>query len=224
MKHYDSFENINYDQSLLGEEVWAWNKLDGQNFCCKYSPKQKQFTMFGSKTQNVDETSEQFGDAVRYFKTNISETLINILKTNSKKGDVFTGVEEITVFFEWVGENSFAGVHDPNDKMKLVLIDVFLKKKGYIEPKDFYKLFSGYDCIELPELIYRGKLTREFINSIITNDWTQPNCQYPSVKEGVVCKRSTLLKGQRLPKVKVKTLWWLNKLKSQYPQTWKDLE
>ena len=65
MKHYDSFENIKYDQMLLGEEVWAFNKLDGQNFCAKYSPKHKEFTMFGSKTQNVDETSEQFGDAVK---------------------------------------------------------------------------------------------------------------------------------------------------------------
>lgn len=38
MKHYDSFENIKYDQLLLGEEIWASNKIDGQNFCAKYYP------------------------------------------------------------------------------------------------------------------------------------------------------------------------------------------
>lgn len=42
MKHYDSFENIKYDQLLLGEEIWASNKIDGQNFCAKYYPKQKE--------------------------------------------------------------------------------------------------------------------------------------------------------------------------------------
>lgn len=83
----------------------------------------------------------------------------------------------------------------------------------------FYKIFEGYSNIEIPELIYRGKLTKDFINSIINNDWSNPNCQYPNVKEGVVCKRSTLMKGQKLPKVKIKTNWWLNKLKNVYPDT-----
>lgn len=32
------------------------------------------------------------------------------------------------------------------------------------------------------------------------------------------------MKGQRLPKVKVKTNWWLNKLKEKYPDNWKELE
>lgn len=27
---------------------------------------------------------------------------------------------------------------------------------------------------------------------------TKPNCEYPTVKEGVVCKRSTLMKGQKI--------------------------
>lgn len=224
MKHYDSFENIKFDGTLLGEEVWAFNKLDGQNFCAKYQPKLKAFTMYGSKTQNVDETSEQFGDAVRYFKKSMQDTLRGILINNSKKGDVFTGVDEITVFCEWSGENSFCGVHQEGDELKLTLIDVFLKKKGYIEPKYFWKLFNGYDDIAMPELIYQGKLTKDFINEINNNDWTKPDCKYPSVKEGVVCKRSTLMKGQRLPKVKVKTNWWLNKLKSTYPERWKELE
>ena len=223
MKHYDSFENVKYDLSMIGEEIWASNKLDGQNFCAKYSPKQKEFNMFGSKTQNVDETSEQFGNTVRYFKENMAEKIKNIIIQNSKKGDVFNSVEEITIFCEWYGENSFSGVHQEGDELKLCLIDVFLKKKGYIEPKIFYKLFEDQN-IEIPELIYKGKLTKDFINSIVNNNWTKSNCQYPTVKEGVVCKRSTLMKGQKLPKVKVKTKWWLDKLTELYPDRWKELE
>ena len=165
MKHYDSFENVKYDLSMIGEEIWASNKLDGQNFCAKYSPKQKEFNMFGSKTQNVDETSEQFGNTVRYFKENMAEKIKNIIIQNSKKGDVFNSVEEITIFCEWYGENSFSGVHQEGDQLKLCLIDVFLKKKGYIEPKIFYKLFEDQN-IEIPELIYKGKLTKDFINSM----------------------------------------------------------
>jgi len=221
MKHYDSFENIKYDQLLLGEEVWAFNKLDGQNFCARYSPKHKDFVMYGSKTQNIDETSEQFGDAVRYFESKIAIPVRNIIRANSGKGDVFNSVEEITVFCEWFGENSFSGFHVEGDELRLSLIDLFLKKRGYIEPKPYYNMFK--ENIEIPELIYRGKLTKEFIDSIVNNDWTDPNCQYPTVKEGVVCKRSTLMKGQRMPKCKVKTNWWVNKLKSKYPNNFNEL-
>jgi len=108
--------------------------------------------------------------------------------------------------------------------LKLCLIDIFLYKKGYIEPKEFYKLFAHVDEIEIPEVIYVGKLTKDFIWSIENNDWTKVGCLYPTVKEGVVCKRSTLMKGQRLPKSKVKTVWWMTELKSKYPIDWERLE
>ena len=65
--------------------------------------------------------------------------------------------------------------------MHLALIDVDIKKKGYIEPKDFYDIFGNNEIIEIPELIYKGKLTNDFIKSINENDWTDENCQYPSV-------------------------------------------
>lgn len=223
MRHYPSFDNIKYDKFLLGEEIVAENKLDGQNFCARYNVRTKSFIAFGSKKMIVDENNPQFGGAVLYFKNNYENILNEIIKENLGKKKAFNGVDEIHFYFEYYGENSFAGFHDPNDELKLALIDVFLKKKGYLEPKTFYKLFENKGII-LPEVIYRGKLTNEFINSINNNDWTNPSCQYPSVKEGVVCKRSTLMKGQRLPMVKVKTNWWLNKLKEKYPDNWKEME
>ena len=226
MKHYDSIPKIADDGNLFGEDVWVFNKLDGQNFCVKYSPKQKDFVMFGSRTQLVDETSDQFGDTVRFFNGSpMREELLRIIKENSSKGGLFKGVEEITFFFEWYGDNSFAGRHVEGDTMHLALIDVFLKKKGYIEPKTFVELFGNNPLIELPEVIYRGKLTKDLVDDIWNNKVGEPDAKYPSVKEGVVCKRSTQLKGQRLPKVKFKTEWWINKLHSTYDEKqWASLE
>lgn len=220
MKHYDSIDNIKYNTELLGEQVWAFNKLDGQNFCAKYSVKKKMFTNFGSRKYMVDESSEQFGDVVRYFKShNYGTILSNIVEQHRSKKDVFSGVDEITFFFEWYGEHSFAGFHSLEDKdnMHLALIDVFIKKKGYIEPKIYMDLFK--DCgIELPQLVYTGPLVNDFIKDIQNNDWTESNCKYPYIKEGVVIRRSTLLKGQRMPKVKVKTKWWLTELHKRYTE------
>jgi len=219
MKHYDSINKISDDGTLIGEYVYAFNKLDGQNFCVKLNTKKMVFDSFGSRTQMVDESSEQFGDTVRFFKnSNIPQVLIDIVKKNKGKGGLFSGVDEVTFFFEWYGENSFAGVHQIDDEMKLPLIDVFLKKKGYIEPKPFIELFCDNPDIETPELIYQGILTKTFINEIFENDWTKPDCKYQMVKEGVVCRRCSLLKGQRMPKVKFKTKWWINRLHEKYSE------
>ena len=100
------------------------------------------------------------------------------------------------------------------------MTDIYLKnskKKGYMEPGIFYDLYS--DCgIELPELIYKGTLDNNIIDEIRNNDWTKLDAKYPQVKEGVVFKRSTLLKGQRRPSVKVKTIWWLTELHRKYSE------
>lgn len=218
MKHYDSIPRIQDDGSLKGDIVWGFNKLDGQNFVVAYNCRKKTFGPYGSRTVTVDENSEQFGPVVKWFdNSNYKDILFNLIKENSGKKKVFNGIEEITFVFEWYGENSFAGKHVEGDEMRLALTDVFLKKKGYIEPEEYYNIFK--DCgIEIPELIYKGALTAEIITDIQENDWTLPGAKYPTVKEGVVFKRSTLLKGQRRPSVKVKTKWWLEKLHSLYSE------
>ena len=54
MRHYDTINRIQDDGTLLGEEVAAYNKLDGQNICIKYSPKTKKFDQFGSRKRVFD--------------------------------------------------------------------------------------------------------------------------------------------------------------------------
>lgn len=218
MKHYDSIPRIQDDGTLQGETVWGYNKLDGQNFCVTYRPKKDAFGPYGSRTVTVDERSEQFGNTIAYFLAKGYEDILAIrVAQNSGKGQVFNGVDEITFFFEWYGDNSFAGKHEEGDEMHLALIDVFLKKKGYIEPKEYERIFRN-TSIEMPELIYTGPLNADIISRIQKNDWTQPDAEFPTVKEGVVFKRSTLMKGQRRPSVKVKTKWWLEKLHSMYSE------
>lgn len=218
MKHYESIPRIQDDRTLMGDMVWGYNKLDGQNFCATYNKKKDKWGPFGSRTVTVDENSEQFGDTVKFFFNNgYGDVLAIKVGQNSSKGDVFNGVDEITFFFEWYGDNSFAGKHEEGDEMHLALIDVFLKKKGYLEPKEFEHIFRD-TSICMPDLIYSGPLNDEIIEKIQNNDWTSENPEFPTVKEGVVFKRSTMMKGQRRPSVKVKTKWWINKLHSMYSE------
>lgn len=219
MRHYDSINRIQDDDFLLGKSVWAFNKLDGQNFAVKYNPKKDIYDSFGSRNRMLDENDEQFGDTVKYFKnSDIPKILSELVKKNKGKNGVFAGADEITFYFEWCGEHSFAGRHQEGDILKLYLIDVFIKKKGYIEPKAYYDIFCKDERLDTPELVYKGVLTNTFVKEILDNDWTKPDCLYPMVKEGVVCRLSSLLKGQRMPKVKFKTKWWIDKLHEMYTE------
>ena len=218
MKHYDSIPRIQDDGTLKSEMVWGFNKLDGQNFCVTYKPKHKIWGPYGSRTRTVDENDEQFSQTVKWFQdSNYKPILENLVANNRGKKQVLNGIDEMTFFFEWYGENSFAGRHQEGDEMHLALIDVFLKKKGYMEPKDYYEIFNDHG-VELPELVYTGPLSSEIIERVRENDWTQEGADFPNVKEGVVFKRSTMMKGQRRPSVKVKTKWWLDKLHSMYTE------
>lgn len=218
MRHYDSIPRFQDDGTLNGEYVWGYNKLDGQNFCVTYRPKRGEFGPFGSRTVTVDENSEQFGDVVKWFKnSNYPEIISKRVKEFSGKRGILNGVEEITFFFEWYGENSFAGKHVEGDEMHLAIIDVFLKKRGYMEPRYYEEMFRP-TTIEMPNLVYDGPLNAEIIEKVRNNDWTQEDCWDKTIKEGVVFKRSTMMKGQRRPSVKVKTKWWINKLHSMYSE------
>jgi hypothetical protein len=221
MKEYHSIPRLIDDGTLKGEYVVAFNKLDGQNFRVKYTPRgatKEQFTLFGSRNTLVNEDNEQFGEAIRFFKQNYESVLREIIVLNSGKKGIFNGAEEITLFFEWYGDNSFAGFHKEGDNLRLCLFDVFIKKKGYVDPGDFIKIFGKDSRIETPEVIYQGKLNEDFVESIQNNDWTKEGSRYPRVKEGVVIKRSTKLPGQRLPMSKVKTKWWLNQLHLRFSE------
>lgn len=218
LRHYDSIPRYQDYGVLNGEMVWGFNKLDGQNFCVNYNPKSTKFGPFGSRTRTVDEMDDQFGTTVCWFNdSGYSDILNSVVRQNRGKKAIFNGIEDITFFFEWYGENSFAGRHQEGDEMHLALIDVFLKKKGYLEPKYYYDLFNG-SGVELPELIYTGPFNADIIQRVYNNDWTKEGCEFPNVKEGVVFKRSTMMKGQRRPSVKVKTKWWIDKLHSMYSE------
>ena len=222
MRYYESFFNIKNDKELLNDMIYAFNKYDGQNFVVKYNAKSKNFDCFGSRKQLVDETHEQFGNVVRLFKEEIQDELLSLIKKNTGKHKLFEGISEIYFYFEYWGEHSFCGMHQKDDEMHLILIGIWLKKKGYIEPIDFVA-FTNNSSIESAEVIYIGKLNQSFIEKIQNNEWMQKECEFPSVKEGVVCKRSHQKKGQRLPKVKIKTNWWLNEVKKNYPENWEHL-
>lgn len=197
MKSYPKIEY--YNKGIFGQPIIAFDKLDGSNIRCEWSRKRGWYK-FGTKTILIDKNSEDFGQVIPLFLEKYSEPLSKVFTDRYKK------VENFVVFSEYVGPNSFAGQHDPNDKMDIVLFDVNQYKKGFISPWEFVDRFGHLD---IPNIVYEGKLTEQLIEDVKLNRF--------NLKEGIIGKGiyKTKKDGEIVWQIKAKTLEWLNIIKKR---------
>lgn len=186
----------------------AFDKLDGSNFRAKYTPS-KGFSTFGTRTQLIDETTPYWNEMVKIFKSNYSKPLEEAFKSNKE----FRDFREITVFGEFYGENSYAGLHlnEPHD---LCFFDILLghKQRKLLNPKKFLQFTK--DLIPVPKVVYEGNLNDDFIKRVRQDEF--------GLKEGVICK-GTESSGAFVGGVwmcKIKTEKYLLSLKDKFGKGW----
>ena len=196
MKTYPSIEY--YNKGFFRDTVYAFDKLDGSNIRAEWSRKRGWYK-FGTKKEMISEKSENFGDAVPIFLNKYGDDLEGVFR---KK---YSNVQNVVIFGEYLGDNSFSGQHDINDKKDIVLFDVNIYKKGLIPPRDF---FDNFGHLHIPDLIYKGVYDEDLIKEIRDNT---------ELKEGVICKGVRKTKGSEIVwMTKIKTSIWLNKVRSLY--------
>lgn len=178
----------------------AFYKYDGSNIRCEWS-KKKGWYKFGSRTVLIDRTAP-LGDSIDIFLRTYGEALEKIFIDNKR----FREAQNITVFCEYFGDNSFAGQHDPDDEKYVILLDVSIHKKGIMSPIDFLRTFY---MVDTPPVIYTGNFSNEFIQGV-------KDGKYP-VNEGVVAKGllSKRKDGHNLWMAKCKTRSWMERLKTK---------
>ena len=134
---------------------------------------------------------------------NISDKILDFVCENTN----YNIYNEVIIFMEYHGPNSFAGQHDPKDIKKLTLIDVMTDRK-IIPPQQFLDDFKDFD---IAKVIYKGKYSGQFSEDV-------RNGKY-SVNEGVVCKGVV---DDKVYMCKIKTNAYMNKLQTQFKDNWKD--
>jgi hypothetical protein len=116
-------------------------------------------------------------------------------------------------FFEFLGDNSFAGVH-VEEPHRLALFDVGLGD-SLLDPRDFYKSFYGN--VPTPQLLERGNFNHDLERSV--RESTLPGMTF----EGVVVKGAPRRSGGLPVMFKCKSQAWIDKLNSLYGERAKDL-
>lgn len=200
MKEYKSIP----DSSKAPREFcYAFYKYDGSNLRFEWH-KKRGWSKFGTRHELFDESNPVFGCAIEIFLNKYSEQIAKILTDN------FRGIESAISYCEFLGENSFAGVHNPDDVKDVILFDVNVHKKGLLGPKQFLDLF---DNMHIAELVYSGNLNQTFIDAVRNNTLDV------KLNEGVIAKGRS---GHELWMCKIKTLEYLNRLKSFKGASWKE--
>jgi hypothetical protein len=197
MKKYDKIPYWN--KGLFDSDCIGFNKIDGSNLRFEWS-KKRGFYKFGTRNIMITDKDENFGKAIHLFLEKYGEDLPRAFANKYKK------VENFVVFAEYVGPNSFAGWHDPNDKMDIVLFDINQYKKGFISP---YEFLDNFGHLDIPSVIYQGKYTQKLINDVRNNIY--------GLDEGLIVKGITYTKkeGEAIWSCKIKTNEWLKKVKEK---------
>jgi len=172
------------------KRVLAFDKLDGSNIRAEWSDK-KGFYKFGSRKQIMDENHPTLGEAVKLIQEKEDQLSAIFKKQNWKR---------VVAFFEFYGENSFAGSHQ-DEEHKVTLIDVSVYKHGMVEPEHFVEVFKD---VGTPKVLYKGVIDEDFVTSVKTG--TLDGMTF----EGVVCKYTN--KGH-VQMFKIKNRAWIDKLK-----------
>lgn len=191
MKQYPSIPHL--DKFLFGQTIWAFDKLDGSNLRFSWE-KKKGWNKFGSRRVMIG-PNDYLGEGIKIFMEKYSEDLEKVFF------DKYKSIQEVTVFGEFFGENSFAGEHFEEDPKDVIIFDVNIYKRGIIPPSEFLK---NFEHLHIPELVYQGEFNDRFIKDVRENKF--------NLKEGVIVK-SSLNKVTHL--TKIKTNDWLKRVKEK---------
>ena len=181
-------------QPAYGSSVYTFGKADGSNLRAEWDRK-KGFWKFGRRNGLLDDSNPvllEAPDLIRAHEDEIGRILVDRRYLKS------------TLFFEFWGDNSFAGNHEP-EPHQVTLIDVAVDKRGILEPRDFVRWF---DDVAGVAVLHHGPFDRELEDQIRTG--TLDGMPF----EGAVCKGSYVSPGLPLM-FKVKTQAWLDRLKTK---------
>ena len=192
MKEYPTISRV----LSRGESIYAFDKLDGSNIRAEWSRK-KCFYKYGKRRGLLDHSNPSLLAAPDLIQTKYAGDL------NERFRDCHW--MEVIAFFEFWGPHSFAGSHEPTDQHTVTLIDVSVKPKGILVPRDFLKVFEGIDHAKM---LYHGPFTGEFEQEV--RKGSLPGMTF----EGVVAKGSLVSPGMPLM-FKVKSDAWIARLKEK---------
>jgi hypothetical protein len=196
MKQYPSISrDIQY-----GGPYYVFDKLDGSNIRAEWSKKQG-FYKFGSRkvllgAKGATDQQSLLGESIDLIKA-LTDPLAKVFQQERW--------QQVVCFFEFWGQNSFAGQHH-EEPHKVTLIDLHIHKQGIIDTREFVRLFEG--VVETPKLVHQGNFNKELEAQVRSG--TLDGMTF----EGVVVKAPPSKRWELPTMFKVKNQAWIDRVRA----------
>ncbi len=190
----------------------AFEKYDGTNTHFRWH-RDFGWHAFGTRRDefNWDEIGQrQFMDRhphLHELSAVFAESVMSPFETVFLHDERCTSATEFTLFAEFLGSQSFAGLHKSDNIKRLVVFDVECDNQ-LMNPVEFVDLFEN---LPIARVVYRGRFTGTFADDVRTGKY--------GVDEGVICKTGT--RGN-IQMAKIKTHAYLEKLKKAFGDRWEE--
>ncbi len=197
----------------LGKCV-AFEKLDGTNVHFDYE-RDFGWHAFGTRRDWFNLTPEgeaQFAarhahlaDVPAVFRATLAVGLEAVFRGHPGYGEF----SSFRAFAEFLGPNSFAGLHRDGDPKRLVLFDVLAEPLGLVGPRQFV---ADFGHLPSAKVVYEGKFTGQFVLDVRAGKYGSG--------EGAVVKGGA--GGADLWMAKVKTDAYLGRLRAAFAERWEE--
>jgi hypothetical protein len=181
---------------------WDWDRDFGWH---AFGTRRDQFNLTDVGIEQFAQRHTHLRQCVEVFQVTLATGLERVFREHP----AYAAFQSIKVFTEFLGSNSFAGLHKEEDSMELRLFDVLAEPLGMIRPHQFV---ADFGHLPIARVVYEGKLTGKFAEDVRVGKY--------GVAEGVICKGST--DGSEVWMVKIKTYAYLERLKQAFADRWED--
>ncbi len=211
MLHYPKMRGA---RDAPGGRCFAFEKYDGTNMHWGWD-RDFGWHAFGTRRDEFNLTTEgvaafagkhaHLRESVDVFRATLAEGLERVLRDNPR----YREFQAFKAFTEFLGPNSFAGLHKQDDPKELRLFDVFAEPFGFLGPKSF---IADFGHLRIARVVYEGRLTGKFTEEVRAGKH--------GVAEGVVCKGGD--GGPDVWMIKIKTDAYRERLKRAFAERWED--
>jgi hypothetical protein len=181
---------------------WDWDRDFGWH---AFGTRRDEFNLTDSGIERFVERHTHLQQSVKLFQETLAESTEKVLRDHPRYQDVQT----MKVFTEFLGPQSFAGLHKDDDPKELRMFDVLVEPLGLLGPRQFVDDFGH---LHIARVVYEGKLTGKFAEDVRLGKF--------NVAEGVVCKGGS--GGPDLWMAKIKTYAYMARLKQAFADKWED--
>jgi hypothetical protein len=181
---------------------WEWDRDFGWH---SFGPRRDEFNLTEEGIRLFAQQHAHLRQSVEVFQETLAASIEKVFREHPN----YRELQSLKVFTEFLGPNSFAGLHKEDDPKELRLFDVWAEPLGMIGPRQFVADFSH---LHSARVVYEGKLTGKFTEDVRLGKH--------GVNEGVVCKGGS--GGADVWMVKVKTYAYMERLKQAFAERWEE--